>query len=123
MSGDLVKRLRKGCIYDEADLSWCADVNEIGTDALCIEAADMIEELEAIVAQMGRVIDKMEKRNERNLIAVMVFTILALVLLLPVLGAYMEMNMERRLEHELKITCTKAGKNLIEGICIGGETK
>jgi len=65
MSDDLVKRLRKGCIYDEADLSWCADVNEIDTDALCIEAADMIEELEAIVAQMGRVIDEMEKQNGR----------------------------------------------------------
>ena len=65
MSDDLVKRLRNGCIYDEADLSWCADVNEIATDALCYEAADMIEELEAIVAQMGRVIDEMEKRNER----------------------------------------------------------
>jgi len=57
--------LRKGCIYDEAELSWCADVNEIGTDALLYEAADMIEELEAIVAQMGRVIHEMEKRNER----------------------------------------------------------
>jgi len=67
MSDDLVKRLRKGCIYDEAELSWCADVNEISTDALCIEAADMIEELEAIVAQMGRVIDEMElNRDERN---------------------------------------------------------
>ena len=50
--------LRNGCIYDEDDLSWC-------TDALCIEAADMIEELEAIIAQMGRVIDEMEKQHER----------------------------------------------------------
>ena len=65
MSDDLVKRLRNGCIYDEADLSWCADVNEIAKDALCIEGADCIEELEAIVAQMGRVIDEMEKQNER----------------------------------------------------------
>ena len=74
MSNDLVKRLRNGCIYDEADLSRCADVNEINTDALCYEAADMIEELEAIVAsmerdihEMGRVIDEMElNRFERN---------------------------------------------------------
>ena len=67
MSDDLVKRLRKCCIYDEAELSWCADVNEIATDALCIEAADMIEELEATVAQMGRDIDEMElNRYERN---------------------------------------------------------
>jgi len=67
MSDDLVKRLRKGCIYDEAELSWCADVNEIGTDALCIEAADMIEELEAIVASMERDIHEMElNREERN---------------------------------------------------------
>ena len=65
MSDGLVKRLRNGCIYDEAELSWCADVNEIATDALCIEGAERIEELEAIVAQMGRVIDEMEKQNER----------------------------------------------------------
>ena len=63
MSDDLVKRLRNGCIYDEAELSWCADVNEIATDALCIEGAERIEELEAIVAQMGRVIDEMEKQK------------------------------------------------------------
>ena len=67
MSDDLVKRLRKGCIYDEAELSWCADVNEIATDALCIEAADMIEELEAIVASMERDIHEIElNRDERN---------------------------------------------------------
>jgi len=64
MINDLVKRLRNGCIYYEADLSWCADVNETNTDALCYEAADMIEELEGIVAQKGRVIDEMEKQNE-----------------------------------------------------------
>ena len=67
MSDDLVKRLRKGCIYDDAELSWCADVNEIDTDALCIEAADMIEELEGIVASMERDIQEMElNRYERN---------------------------------------------------------
>jgi len=66
MSDDLVKRLRKGCIYDEGN-SIFLDVNEIDTDAMCIEAADMIEELEAIVAQKGRVIDEMElNRDERN---------------------------------------------------------
>jgi len=58
-----------------------------------------------------------------NLVTVMLLIIFVLVLLLPGLGAYLEMNMERRLEHELKITCIKAGKNLIEGSCIGGETK
>jgi len=56
-----------------------------------------------------------------NLFTVMFFIILGLVLLLPGLGAYLEMNMERRLEHELKITCIKAGKSLIEGSCVGGE--
>jgi len=66
MSEDLVKRLRKGCIYDEGNTIF-PDVNDIDTDALCYEAADMIEELEAIVAQMGRVIDEMElNRDERN---------------------------------------------------------
>ena len=54
-----------------------------------------------------------------NAVTVMFFIILGLVLLLPGLGAYLEMNMERRLEHELKITCINAGKNLIEGSCIG----
>ena len=54
-----------------------------------------------------------------NLFTVMFFIIFVLVLLLPGLGAYLEMNMERRLEHELKITCINAGKNLIEGSCIG----
>jgi len=54
-----------------------------------------------------------------NLFTVMIFIILALIVLLPGLGAYLEMNMERRLEHELKITCINAGKNLIEGSCIG----
>ena len=58
-----------------------------------------------------------------NLFTVMFFIIIALILLLPGLGAYLEMNMERRLEHELKITCIKAGKDLVEGSCIGGETK
>ena len=53
----------------------------------------------------------------------MLLVILVLVLLLPGLGAYMEMNMKRRLEHELKITCIKAGKDLVESSCIGGETK
>ena len=60
----LVDRLRNGCIYDEGNTIF-PDVNDIDTDALLYEAADMIEELEAIVAQKGRVIDEMEKRNER----------------------------------------------------------
>jgi len=58
-----------------------------------------------------------------NLFTVMFFIILGLVLLLPGLGAYLEMNMERRLEHELKIACINAGKTLIEDSCVGGETK
>ena len=58
-----------------------------------------------------------------NLVTVIIFIIFALVLLLPGLGAYSEMNIERRLEHELRIACINAGKDLIEGSCIGGETK
>jgi len=53
-----------------------------------------------------------------NLFLVMFFVIFVLVLVLPGLGAYMEMNMERRLEHELKIACINAGKTLIEDSCI-----
>jgi len=53
-----------------------------------------------------------------NLFLVMFFVIFVLVLVLPGLGAYLEMNMERRLEHELKIACINAGKTLIEGSCI-----
>jgi len=53
-----------------------------------------------------------------NLFLVMFFIIFVLVLVLPGLGAYMEMNMERRLEHELKIACINAGKTLIEDSCI-----
>ena len=58
-----------------------------------------------------------------NLFLVMFFVIFVLVLVLPGLGAYLEMNMERRLEHELKIACINAGKTLIEDSCIGVETK
>ena len=39
-------------------------ISESKTDALCYEAADMIEELEAIVASMESDIHEMEKRNE-----------------------------------------------------------
>ena len=53
-----------------------------------------------------------------NLFLVMFFVIFVLVLVLPGLGAYLEMNMERRLEHELKLACINAGKTLIEGSCI-----
>jgi len=53
----------------------------------------------------------------------MLLVIFGLAVVLPGLGAYLEMNMERRLEHELKIACIKAGKSLIEGSCVGGETK
>ena len=53
-----------------------------------------------------------------NLFLVMFFIIFVLVLVLPGLGAYLEMNMERRLEHELKLACINAGKTLIEGSCI-----
>jgi len=56
-----------------------------------------------------------------NLFPIMFFIIFVLIVLLPGLGAYLEMNMERRLGHELKITCIKAGKSLIEGSCVGGE--
>ena len=53
-----------------------------------------------------------------NLFLVMFFVIFVLVLVLPGLGAYLEMNMERRLEHELKLACINAGKTLMEGSCI-----
>jgi len=53
-----------------------------------------------------------------NLFPVMFFVIFVLVLVLPGLGTYLEMNMERRLEHELKLACINAGKTLIEGSCI-----
>jgi len=65
---ELVKRLREGVVFAGSDEAVAPGVirvvSEFKTDALCYEAADMIEELEAIVAQMGRVIDGMEKRNE-----------------------------------------------------------
>jgi len=54
-----------------------------------------------------------------NTVTVMFFILLGLVSLLPVLGAYLEMNME----HELKIACINAGKTLIDGNCINGDTK
>ena len=54
-----------------------------------------------------------------NLVTVMLLIIFVLVLLLPGLGAYLEMNME----HELKIACINAGKTPIEDSCVGGETK
>ena len=53
----------------------------------------------------------------------MLLVIFGLAVVLPGLGAYLEMNMERRLEHELKIACINAGKTLIEDSCIGVETK
>ena len=64
MSNDLVKRLRDGTVFVAGVGGVSGVISEFKTDALCYEAADMIEELEAIVAQMGRVIDEMEKQNE-----------------------------------------------------------
>jgi len=50
-----------------------------------------------------------------NLIAIMcsVFTLSILI------SGFVGMHMQERYEHELKITCINAGKNLIEGSCIG----
>jgi len=47
------------------------------------------------------------------------FTACALILVLPSVEHYME----RQNEHELRIACINAGKNLIDGNCIDGETK
>jgi len=54
-----------------------------------------------------------------NLIAIMcsVFTLIILI------SGFVGMHMQERYEHELKITCIKAGKDLVEGSCVGGETK
>ena len=49
----------------------------------------------------------------------MYFAACALILVLPSFEHYME----RQNEHELKIACINAGKNLIEGSCMNGETK
>ena len=54
-----------------------------------------------------------------DLITLFFLVIFASALVLPGLSGYlMKQN-----EHELKITCIKAGKDLVEGSCIGGETK
>ena len=52
-----------------------------------------------------------------NLIVVMLFILFVLGAVMPGFGLYME----QKREHELKIACINAGKNLIEGSCIGGE--
>ena len=39
------------------------------------------------------------------------------------ISGFVGMHMQERYEHELKMACINAGKNLIEGNCIGGETK
>jgi hypothetical protein len=55
MSDDLVKRLRDGVVCVESDAAGVSGViSESKTDALCYEAADMIEELEAIVVALKR---------------------------------------------------------------------
>ena len=65
MWDDLVKRLREGVVCVDSDAAGVSGViSESKTDALCYEAADMIEELEAIVASMESDIREMEKRNE-----------------------------------------------------------
>ena len=65
MWDDLVKRLREGVVCVDSDAAGVSGaISESKTDALCYEAADMIEELEAIVASMESDIREMEKRNE-----------------------------------------------------------
>ena len=52
MSDDLVKRLRDGVVCVDSDAAGVSGViSEFKTDALCYEAADMIEELEAKLAK------------------------------------------------------------------------
>jgi len=54
-----------------------------------------------------------------DLITLFFLVIFASALVLPGLSGYlMKQN-----EHELKIACINAGKDLVEGSCIGGETK
>ena len=52
-----------------------------------------------------------------NLIVAMFFTLFVLALVVLGFGLYME----QKREHELKIACINAGKNLIESSCIDGE--
>jgi len=54
-----------------------------------------------------------------NLIAIMCSACILSILI----SGFVGMHMQERYEHELKIACINAGKNLIEGSCIGGETK
>ena len=49
----------------------------------------------------------------------MYFAACVLILVLPSVEHYKD----RQNEHELRITCINAGKNLIDGNCIDGETK
>ena len=52
MSNDLVKRLREGVVFVDSDAAGVSGViSEFKTDALCYEAADMIEDLEAKLAE------------------------------------------------------------------------
>jgi hypothetical protein len=55
MWDDLVKRLREGVVCVDSDAAGVSGaISESKTDALCYEAADMIEELEAIVMVLER---------------------------------------------------------------------
>ena len=47
MSNDLVKRLRDGTVFVAGVGGVSGVISEFKTDALCYEAADMIEDLEA----------------------------------------------------------------------------
>ena len=66
MSDDLVKRLRNGCIYDEGNTIF-PDVNDIDTDALLYEAADMIEELETKLAKAVESLEKLARLGNGDL--------------------------------------------------------
>ena len=54
-----------------------------------------------------------------NLIAITCSVFILSILI----SGFVGMHMQERYEYELKIACINAGKNLIEGSCIGGETK
>jgi len=52
------------------------------------------------------------------------FVAAILVFILSILiSGFVGMHMQERYEHELRIACVNAGKTLIDGNCINGDTK
>ena len=50
-------------------------------------------------------------------------SMVAAFILSILISGFVGMHMQEWYEHELKIACINAGKNLIDGNCIDGETK